>query len=293
MIKFLLVFILIIISNEAGSVKIIGLEDDGKTPLQKFLDNQLISGVYDVHNPIYCSQKAKKQYLSEILPLDTALKVMKNGNQVTVKGNMDILVSIIKNALDMLNKNSDLMTYKKHVCVGFFNDEKAINGNAYSHGHGYMIFDFKLIQYLYNLPDEMRSSWVFDYLALHEFAHQLQYWNADEEILNVVKNKQSSKNSELAADCVSAALLTNMNINLPPDLFDVSAVGITGGAYALGDFLYESPDHHGTPEERKKAAQFGINMIIDNMDSIKSGILKHTSGSILKSCNTFVKLTLN
>lgn len=270
------------------------LTDDGKTPLERFMaENRIHSGTYSVYNPLYCSQNAVKKHLPELLKPDTVVKTLNNGHQVTVGGNMSILLPIISKALNLLNANNDIFTAGKHICVGFFNDEKAVIGNAYSYTHGYMIFDFKMIQYLYDLPDARRSSWVYDFLALHEFSHQLQYWNGDKNMLDALQQKQTSRKSELAADCSAGALLALVNIKLPDDLYQVSSVGISGAANALGDYNTEAQDHHGKPLEREKAAKYGEWLVLSQKQQINNGGLKLTSSSILKSCNSYIDLTMN
>lgn len=271
----------------------IQLSDDGKTPLEQFMDKRYKSGVFSVYDALNCSQSASHKHLPELLSVDTVVKTLDNGKQVTVENNMNILLPIIEKALNLLTSNNDIYTTGKHICAGFFKDEASINGNAFSFTHGYMIFDFRLIQYLYDLPDDKRSSWVYDFLALHEFSHQLQYWNGDKNMLDALQQKQSSKKSELAADCAAAALLVMQNTRLPDDLYKVSVVGIMGAANALGDFDVKSQTHHGTPVEREKAAKYGEWLVSSQKDNINNGTLKLTSDSILKSCNSYIELTLN
>ena len=269
------------------------LLDDGKAPVDRFIAGQKITGVYGAFDPLHCSQIAKNKYVPDMLPEDTVIKTLSSGKKIKVAGNIKILNKIIGTALDKLNQNGDVLTQNKHICTGFYQDERAKNGNALSLYYGYLKFDFKLIQYLYDLPDSKRSSWVFDFLALHEFAHQLQYWNGDEEIIKAIKQQQSSKVSELAADCTASALISLLNINLSNDLYKMSFVGVFGAAEALGDFDIDAQTHHGTPKERVKAAQYGEYLVSSQKDSLLNKNLKLTSKSLLLSCNSYINLTMN
>jgi hypothetical protein len=262
--------------------------DDGLAPLQRFEIGQKISGVYSIYNPVYCSQKARLEYLPQVLPTDTVLKVMDNGQQVTIQGNLDILHKVINKALNILSENRDVIVENKHICTGFFQDENLPTGNAYSLGFGYMIFDFKLIQFLYNLPDESRSSWVFDFLALHEFAHQLQFWHQDSKLLQALEGKISSQSSELAADCMASGLIALMNLKLSRDIYDMSYVGVLGAASALGDFDILSQNHHGTPLQRIIAASYGNGLVIENKQNLLNKKVRIDSEYLLNQCNSFV-----
>jgi hypothetical protein len=262
--------------------------DDGLAPLQKFEAGQKITGVYSIFNPVYCSQSARQEYLPQVLPTNTILKELQNGTQVTLNANLNILATIIYRALDSLNENDDSIVVNKHICTGFYEDKELANGNAYSLGLGYLIFDFKLIQYLYNLPDASRSSWVFDFLALHEFAHQLQFWHQDIKLLEALQGKISSQASELAADCMASGLISLMNIKLSKEIYDISFVGVLGAASALGDYNTLSQNHHGTPLQRIIAASYGNNLVIENKHNLLEKSLKIDSRFLLKQCNAFV-----
>lgn len=266
--------------------------DDGLTPLMKFESGHKVSGVYSAYDVFYCSQSARKENIPNALPEDTVLTILENKKEVTIKNNLTMLNPLIKEMLDLLIANGDINAVNKHICTGYFNDLEAEHGNAFSFVQGYLIFDFKLFQYLFGLPDHLRSSWVIDFLALHEFAHQLQYWNLDEEIIKALQQKQSSKVSELSADCTASALLAYKNMGLSEELYNISFTGVLGAAGALGDYNTQAQSHHGTPLERITAAAYGEKLISSQKVSILTGNIKITSGYLISSCNTYVNNNL-
>ena len=156
-------------------------------------------------------------------------------------------------------------------------------------GLGYLLFDYKVSQKLYALPDHKRSFWVYHFLIYHEFAHQLQFWNNDIEVRKTLKRMQNSKTPELAADCVAGALLRLLNLNLNDTIFETSFKGVLGATEALGDFHRTSYSHHGTPLDRTLAASFGSGFINKNKKLIQQNRFHISSGHLIHTCNQFVK----
>ena len=286
--KFLLCIVLFI----TGSLAHAQLVDDGLSPYERHTHGFQISGAYNASNVLYCSAEAKAKHIPQALSNDTVLKALTSGHFVTVDQEITDINNVISRALQTLSFFGDAKTQNRYVCVGFYQDKGNHMGNALSLVHGYLIFDYKLIENLYALPDDKRTFWVQNFLILHEFAHQLQYWNNDEEVLKTLKGEQSSKKPELAADCTAAALLKLMNLGLPQEVYDLSFKGVIGAAELLGDFDKESPSHHGTPVERQFAASYGSGYISQLQNDLSMGRITVSSQSILRECNKFVNENL-
>lgn len=287
--KLLVVSIVCLFSSSAFAQLI----DDGLSPYERYSQGFQISGAYNADNMLYCSSNAKAKHIPQALSGDTVLKTLTGFNALTVKAEVEQVNSIINRALNTLNFFGDTTTQNRYVCVGFYEDKGNHMGNALSLVHGYLIFDFKLIENLYSLPDDKRTFWVHNFLVLHEFAHQLQYWNEDEEVLKTLKGEQNAKNPELAADCTAAALLKLMNLGLPQEIYNLSFQGVMGAAELLGDFDKDHPSHHGTPVERQLAASYGSGYISTLKDELSNARITISSKSILRACNKFVKENLN
>ncbi len=223
--------------------------DAGRAPSEEFKAGAQQAGIFSVYDPLYCSQSAKRAHLPQLTEGDV--------NGLPAAQQIRLINGILSRAYNILALVGDRSLRSRHVCTGFYNDVSAENGNAKSMTLGYMIFDFRLIRHVYDLPEKMRSNWALDFIALHEFAHQLQFWNNDEVTLKALKGEASARKSELGADCVAASLLTMMNTELSRDLFTISFQGVLGTASALGDYGVHLPGHHGTPYERQQAAEFG------------------------------------
>src|SRR5690606_24113289 len=102
-------------------------------------------------------------------------------------------------------------------------------------------------------------------------SHQLQYWNRDPYTLDKSALRISSRQSELAADCMAGALLA-MHILEPvlqrtQEWAEVGIEGLMAVTDLFGDYNYEDADHHGTPFERTLAAQQGVVLASDRIDS--------------------------
>jgi hypothetical protein len=264
----------------------LGALDDGLTPAQRYSAGLMFSGAHDSQELLYCSPAARAANIPKAIDNEVVLHVFPNGGSIVVKDQLVQINKIINSTLSTLS--SDSAVKNRSVCTGFYFEESSHVGNALSMGEGYLIFDYRLFQFLYALPDEKRSSWVYEFLVLHEFAHQLQYWNNDIEVSKTLNRLQNSRTPELAADCTAGALLRLNNLNLSPILYAVSFRGVQGAAEALGDYKKTADDHHGTPAERLAAATYGSQLIQQMRVSILMGLTQPTSSDILKSCNAYV-----
>ena len=89
----------------------------------------------------------------------------------------------------------------------------------------------------------------------HEFAHQIQYENEYFDDLGQVTEPEETRYTELMADAMAAYYLTHargeaMNRKRVEQFLNVF--------YQIGDCGFTSSGHHGTPNQRTKAAQFGF-----------------------------------
>ena len=268
--------------------------DDGLSPVNRYKAGLTLTGAYNVMDTNYCSQKARKQYLPNIISGNTVLTRTSDGKAVTVEQSLALNNTILNQVFNVLASYGDPVINNRHICTGYYMDPLP-GGNALSYGRGYIIFDFRLFQRLNELPNEQRGMYLYDYVIYHEFAHQLQYWTLDPEIIKKLQGLQSSEKSELAADCVAGALIRLVNLRTPDELFNISFRGATGAAIEVGSYNFHSPDFHGTPLNRSIATNYGANMIANLRADIlgENGLLyKPNAVELLKRCNNFVNKNL-
>ena len=85
------------------------------------------------------------------------------------------------------------------------------------------------------------------YVVAHEYAHNVQ----NELGRLSAPGRTSTKPFELQADCMAGLWGNSVYAEGRIDRSDVEEAIRT--AYAVGDFDYGSPNHHGTPDERREA----------------------------------------
>jgi hypothetical protein len=85
------------------------------------------------------------------------------------------------------------------------------------------------------------------YVVAHEYAHNVQ----NELGRLSVNGRTSTKPFELQADCMAGLWGNSVYAEGRVDRSDVEEAIRT--AYAVGDFDYGNPNHHGTPDERREA----------------------------------------
>lgn len=274
-----IIFALLTVLSVAAHAQLSKL-DDGLNPVEKWVMGSRAQGAYSVYSPLFCSREASQKYLKTLVS-EKAELFPSGPTAATMTTSLN---SIINSAQNLLVLAGDKAAKERQICTGFYTEKKSHIGNALSMGNGYLVFDFRLFQHLYSLPDSERSSWVVDFVTLHEFAHQLQYWNNDEEVAKTFAGKQTAKTPELAADCVAGALLTMKNAGLSPEIFDMSYKGALNAAFKLGDYNVDSSGHHGTPVDRYLATNAGRKFVEDHLKLFKTlGGL--TSENLLKRCN--------
>jgi hypothetical protein len=91
----------------------------------------------------------------------------------------------------------------------------------------------------------------------HEFAHQIQYENAYFDDLGAVSSPEKTRYTELMADAMAAYYLTHargasMNQKRVKQFLNVF--------YQIGDCAFTDAGHHGTPNQRFAAAEFGFRL---------------------------------
>ncbi len=265
--------------------------DNGLNPLERYNQGQRTQGAFSLDNWIMCSQKARQQYVPEVVDDETILTLSRSNQLITSGGQTSIVIDVINQSLQSLSQQRDALVSGRHVCVGFYiGAPEDVTGNASSSTLGYLLFDYRAIAHLYSVED--RSFWVHHYLILHEFAHQLQYWNNDIEVRKTFQGLQSAKKPELAADCLAGAMFRLNNLGLSEDLYDLSFKGVMNGAALIGDPHVDNPGHHGTPAERRFAVGFGSNLVKTMKARIEEGLFPVTSGELLNRCNDFVAQTM-
>ncbi|RYD74426.1 MAG: hypothetical protein EOP53_18285 [Sphingobacteriales bacterium] len=108
-------------------------------------------------------------------------------------------------------------------------------------------------------------------ILAHEYGHQVQFANDVEFVFD----PEGTRRTELMADAFAAYFLTHKqgataNWKRVKEFLAVF--------YAIGDCAFDNPNHHGTPNQRLKAATFGYNLAND----------AKTKGKILKSADIIV-----
>jgi len=115
-----------------------------------------------------------------------------------------------------------------------------------------------------------------EYVLFHEFGHQVQYGNRVFDAPPFDNDPENTRRTELMADALAAyyghhpkgATFQNKR---------VEAMSVS--AFAVGDCYYESPGHHGTPNQRAKAVKFATDLVDSKPNGGKSKIL--TSGEFI------------
>jgi hypothetical protein len=89
----------------------------------------------------------------------------------------------------------------------------------------------------------------------HEYAHQIQYEKDYFDDLGAVSTPEATRYSELMADAMAGYYLTHargeaLNKFRVQEFLQVF--------FQIGDCAFDNDGHHGTPNQRMKAAQFGF-----------------------------------
>lgn len=264
------------------------------SPMGKYLAGERRSGIYNFNDSKVCNRWALQSiYANQEKPV--AVRLLDDNGPIwdEREGPKDIgragsmirlWVDTMNDAQNMLIRNGDLNAMSHHVCIGF---GKFAAPNAESMGAGYITFDPQILLDTNHNPN--RSAYSMDAIAMHEFAHQLQYWT-DEPTLNdvlVATGKPYARRAELSADCAAAALLGALNIPKIGRFWQIEKSGVSAAIKAVGDYEILSGNHHGTPRERELAVNFGLNLA-EKTSSRGLGLKGFTSRYILNSCRAFI-----
>jgi hypothetical protein len=102
-----------------------------------------------------------------------------------------------------------------------------------------------------------------DFILSHEFGHLIQF------NLNVVfeRTPESTRKTELMADALSAYYLVHEDgAAFQNELIEE----LTEAAFHFGDCAFDSPGHHGTPNQRKAATAYGARVATESKSTILS-----------------------
>lgn len=251
------------------------LLDDGLSPAERWQKGVRVFGVFDLQDPLRCSQVAARNNLGTTgFPPDQVLGQNVMGAPITARGFAATQRSVLEAALDELKAHGDKDVVGRHICTGLgsFGERGA---NAVSLEAGYIVSDPRIVNLINALPN--RTMFSLDMIVVHELAHQFQYWYG-----NPFKNDSRVRRSELAADCVAASLIAVRWTQSWTLQF--AADGVVAASVAVGDLEYQGRGHHGTPVEREIAAVQGVNMALQQLrDGTRLG-----SRQLLAQCNAFV-----
>jgi hypothetical protein len=94
-------------------------------------------------------------------------------------------------------------------------------------------------------------------ILAHEYAHQVQYGNSFDFSKGGETQAEQTRYTELMADALAAYYLTHkrggtMNWKRTKEFLEVF--------YTIGDCSFDNPGHHGTPNQRMRAAEFGYEL---------------------------------
>ncbi len=124
--------------------------------------------------------------------------------------------------------------------------------NAFATPNGEVIMGTDLVQEgLRNSGNERIGLDAAGFVLAHEFGHQWQFKNIGPD------HFKSGPQTELQADMIGGYMLGLLVPRWQQATLNSFATACRS-AFAVGDFDFNSPSHHGTPEERVKAVQAGL-----------------------------------
>ncbi len=300
--------------NVARSLAILELGRKNRQPLspmEKYQQGVHFFGAFNVHDAAVCNQAAADRWVGKEWIDDAEVLFRRDDGARITTGDLVarfvpplnfLMVRLVVNGDAVLSPNppASLLgligkstlepdwTYARHLCFGLYDFSET---NAVSYYPGYIAFEPQLFLDFQNNPRANRLS--LHAVVVHEFAHQLQYWNRDPYTLDKNLLRISSRQSELTADCMAGALLTMYALHPRnegiPEWAGVSIEGLLAVTDLFGDYAFAEPDHHGTPFERTTAAQHGVVMARDYING--RGMAGLTSAYMLNECNGFILRT--
>ncbi len=285
----LLPLLIIALNLTATSVAALPSIPNPNTPLERFLKGERIQGVFDINDSQSCSAIARQKVISQYRVLaDDAFVFRNSRGENLLAGRLSrTLREELLRPLTLLQRALDPAVAGKHICAGLY----AATGvgqdspNALSHPAGYVIFDHSFLRQIYTMPGISMAA--HDFIVFHEFAHQLQAWNEDPAFVGFVTGKRQARVAELKADCAAATLLTLwIADHWPKEVAPSQIEGVKNVAYQIGDTNLFHPSHHGKPEERLRATQYGVVLAEALIRAGKGNQVK--SGGLLQACEAAI-----
>lgn len=147
-------------------------------------------------------------------------------------------------------------TFGERPTFAFYDDGEHPNANA-SPGDDGVPDTWGKVRFGRRLFGDLTNNFGDDGIAIlgvlaHEFAHVAQYRR---RVMSALAGK-TVKRSELHADLVSGYYLGLRK--LANSKLKLRAAGMA--LYSIGDYAYNDPQHHGTPEERVAASEYGFSL---------------------------------
>ena len=187
---------------------------------------------------------------------------LSNGAQVVVGAEGMLRAHVlghIESAFNRLLRNGDPLAKGHFVCVGLYANKER---QARSFGQGYIVYGPSLLA-AHGHPEAL------EFVALHEFAHQLQLWRVIDDhqarTAGAIRLEaphllfsSTNRGSELEADCVAAAFFRLARLYVPHRMWATQYGNVLVTALKMGDVDFAHHDHHGTGPERVAAAQAGV-----------------------------------
>ena len=144
--------------------------------------------------------------------------------------------------------------------IGFIDEGRHRNRNAFATNRtlvtntwGTVLFGQKLFAYL---MEQDRQGWAVLAVMAHEMGHIAQFRSG---IYSTLMQGQSTvKRLELHADLLAGYFLGVRKREQP----SISIFRAGTELYKIGDFDFNNPTHHGTPDERLDAAEAGFKMAL-------------------------------
>lgn len=126
--------------------------------------------------------------------------------------------------------------------------------NAYASSNGQILFGYHMFYYTISKYNELAAAGIL----AHEWGHRAQQslgWNSNN------KNPEI----ELEADAFSGYYMA-----LAKSFAWSQIQGYYSSTYATGDYNFNSPSHHGTPDQRLASAYLGVQTAIDAVNNEKT-----------------------
>ena len=206
-------------SNVSRSLAILELGRMNRQPLspmEKFNEGVHFFGAFNIHDAAVCNRAAAERWVgTEWIEDDEVLFRRADGAQMTAGAlvarflpmlnylfarlvfNGDSAISPAPSAalLGLVGRSSlePDWTYARHICFGLYDYGDT---NAISYYPGYIAFEPQL--FLDFQANSRATRLSLHAVVLHEFSHQLQYWNRDPYTLDKSALRISSRQSELA-----------------------------------------------------------------------------------------------